>query len=82
MDQPERFLNHSCDANCMFQPTREVTTVRQIARGEELTIPYDWADPAQVERHPDHYFWDPRWSFRCRCGARRCRGVIDRYRPA
>ena len=53
-----------------------------MAAGEELTISYDWADPGDVRAHPDHYFWDERWSFRCRCGAACCVGVVDRYRPA
>jgi hypothetical protein len=78
---PERFLNHSCEPNCRFEPSREIVTVRAVAAGEELTIPYDWAHRADVERHPDHYFWDPRWTFRCRCRAPSCRGLIDRYRP-
>lgn len=78
---PERYFNHSCEANTEFRPSREVVTVRAVARGEEITIPYDWADARELARHPDHYFWDPRWSFDCRCGSPRCRGRIDRYRP-
>lgn len=75
-----RYLNHSCDPNCAFRPDRRVVTLHAVTRGEELTIPYDWADAADVARHPDHYFWDPRWSFDCRCGTPVCRGRIDRYR--
>jgi len=76
-----RYLNHSCDPNCRFLPDGLVVTERPVAAGEELTIPYDWADREAVERHPEHYFWDERWSFECRCGTPACRGVIDRYRP-
>ena len=76
-----RYLNHSCEPSCMFRPDRSVVTTRAVREGEELTIPYDWADAADVARHPDHYFWDERWSFDCRCGAPSCRGRIDRYRP-
>jgi hypothetical protein len=76
-----RYLNHSCDPNCMFLPTRDVVTVREVRAGEELTISYDWADRAEYARHPAHYFWDPRWSFRCHCRVSRCLGTIDRYRP-
>lgn len=76
-----RYLNHSCDASCRFLPDGRVVASRAIAAGEELSIPYDWADRAAVERHPDHYFWDERWTFQCRCGEAGCRGVIDRYRP-
>ena len=76
-----RFLNHSCDANCRFMDNGDVLTTREVGAGEELTIPYDFADRAHVESHPDHYFWDERWTFQCRCGSGHCRGVIDRYRP-
>ena len=76
-----RYFNHSCDPNCEFLPTRDVVTRRAVAAGEELTISYDWADRAQYARHPDHYFWDARWTFACRCGSPRCLGLIDRYRP-
>ena len=80
-EAPERFLNHSCSPNCQLLPDRKVVTLRRVAAGEELTIAYDWADREQMSRCPEHYFWDPRWSFECRCGAPGCRGRIDRYRP-
>ena len=79
---PARYLNHSCDPNCEVRPDRHVVTRRAVAAGEELTIGYDWADANDVRAHSDHYFWDERWSFSCRCGARCCVGVVDRYRPA
>jgi hypothetical protein len=76
-----RYLNHSCDPNCEFLATRDVVTRRAVAAGEELTISYDWADRTEYTRHPGHYFWDPRWTFACRCRSPRCLGLIDRYRP-
>jgi hypothetical protein len=78
---PARFVNHSCEPNCEVRPTRDTVALRAIAPGEELTISYDRADAADVSRNPDHYFWDERWTFACRCGSLRCRGLIDRYRP-
>lgn len=78
---PARYLNHSCAPSCHFRRDGTVVALRAIAAGEELTIAYDWADAADVLRHPDHFFWDPRWTFRCACGAPACRGTIDRYRP-
>ncbi len=77
-----RYLNHSCDPSCLVRPTGEIVTRRALGAGEELTISYDWADGEDVSRHPDHYFWDPRWTFTCRCGSPRCVGRVDRYRPA
>ena len=79
-EPPARFINHSCEPNCAFRADRGVVTARAIARGEALTIPYDWADAVEMRAHPDHYFWDPRWTFECRCGSPRCRGKIDHYR--
>ena len=78
---PARFINHSCEPNCMVRPNGDVVTTRPVSAGAELTIPYDWADAAELARHPDHYFWDPRWSFDCRCGTPGCRGRIAAYRP-
>lgn len=77
---PMRFVNHSCEPNCEFRPDHAVVTLRPVKAGEELTISYDWADPELLRSHPEHFFWDPRWSFACHCGAPSCRGVIDRYR--
>jgi hypothetical protein len=76
-----RFMNHSCDPNCALLPDGDMVTLRAVAPGEELTHDYQWADPALFESRPDHYFWDSRWTFRCRCGAPGCRGLIDRYLP-
>lgn len=76
-----RYINHSCDPNCEMRTDRDVVTVRAVAAGEALTHDYEWADAEAVRRHPEHYFWDPRWTFTCLCGSAACRGVIDRYRP-
>lgn len=78
---PARYLNHSCDPSCHFDQEGRVFTRRPVREGEELTIAYDWADAEQVRLHPDHYFWDPRWTFRCACGSPSCRGQVDSYRP-
>jgi hypothetical protein len=29
---------------------------------------------------PSSFFWDARWTFKCRCGAPACVGHVDRYR--
>ena len=61
------FINHSCEPNLF---TRVVGghvlffALRDIGPGEELTIDYE------LSPHPD--------STRCRCGAERCRGTINR----
>jgi uncharacterized protein len=60
-----RFINHSCAPNTFFRCTAgraEVYALRDIARGEELTVDYG-------ESHHNG-------KLPCRCGAARCRGRI------
>jgi hypothetical protein len=76
-----RFVNHGCEPNAEIRADRDLATLRDVAAGTELTIDYEWADAGLFARFPEHYFWDPRWSFSCRCGSPRCRGRVDRYRP-
>jgi tetratricopeptide (TPR) repeat protein len=65
------FVNHSCDPNTkavLRRGTIQFVSKRRIARGEELTLDYKYS--ADLERVP------------CRCGARTCRGAINRPRQA
>jgi SET domain-containing protein len=57
------FINHSCAPNLGIRGQIVFVALRDIRAGEELT--YDWA--MEENNH------DPT---RCRCGARRCRGVL------
>ena len=60
-----RFINHSCAPNTFFRCTperAEIYALRDIARGEELTV--DYGESQHEGRLP------------CRCGAARCRGAI------
>ena len=60
-----RFINHSCEPNTFFRITpqrAEVYALRDIARGEELTV--DYGDSQHEGR------------LACRCGAPRCRGRL------
>lgn len=70
---PFRFLNHCCDPNCQLirwkhqvvrgvrLPRLWVTTLRDIAVGEELTIDYAWSAESAIE---------------CMCGSPKCRGFV------
>lgn len=63
---PERFMNHSCDANTIFGRHDGVgcdIASRDILAGEEITSDY-----AQ--------FCNPNRGFICLCGASNCRGQI------
>lgn len=61
-----QYVNHSCEPNCFIKVLYGhvlFIALRDIEPGEELTCDY-------VESyHPDTY--------RCRCGAARCRGTIN-----
>ena len=57
-------INHSCEPNCWIVGKRGIETMRNVARGEELTFDYStnvgWAD----------------CSMACACGKKNCRGVV------
>jgi histone-lysine N-methyltransferase ASH1L len=62
-----RFINHSCDPNCVFQkvnvnglPRIAVLCIKDIAAGEFLTCDY----------------LDSTYNVQCRCGAAGCRGTM------
>src|SRR5215813_5519170 len=85
---PARFINHSCDPNCILRdrpgdPDRcDIVTQRRVQAGEELSISYDLVDAEEWSAHRDHpayAFWHPSWSFDCACGAATCRHRIDHY---
>ncbi|MBI2356405.1 MAG: SET domain-containing protein [Candidatus Doudnabacteria bacterium] len=66
MQEPERYINHSCDPNSFVKTingTRYVFALRPIAENEEIT--YDYCING---------FGDTVWQ--CNCGARRCRKTI------
>lgn len=60
-----RFINHSCEPNTFMRCTperAEFYALRDIARGEELTV--DYIESQHGGR------------LRCRCGAGNCRGYL------
>ncbi len=77
---PARLINHGCAPNCDVDDTLGVLALRPIRAGEELTIDYHTASAADVAADPAAYFWDPRWTFACQCGAADCRRRIDGWR--
>jgi len=61
------FVNHSCQPNARIAIRYgrvEFYALRRILTGEELTVDYEYS------QHPD--------SKRCYCGARNCRGTINK----
>ena len=88
-DAPARFINHSCDPNCVLADDPAdadaalVVAIRPIAAGEEITFAYDRVDADELAANKNNpaYAWRPEWTFQCRCGAPICRGLVDSYRP-
>ncbi len=63
MQPPERYVNHSCDANTIARNSRDVAR-RAIKKGEEITSDYEKLGPSTIV-------------FKCMCGSRKCRGKVS-----
>ena len=63
-ENPWTFVNHSCRPNCGLAGPVTVVAMRDIARGEEVTIDYSVTEA------------DPHWSMECHCGMPDCRRTI------
>lgn len=57
-------LNHSCEPNCGLLGQTLLVTMRDIARGEELTFDYAMCDASDYDE------------FRCLCEQPACRGIV------
>lgn len=62
MQPPERFVNHSCDANTFVFGRCDVAK-RDIQKGEEITSDYTEINSPYVD-------------MKCNCGSKNCRGFI------
>lgn len=60
-------INHSCDPNCIFQNIEGkgdklfLVAYRKINKNEQLTV---------------DYAWELKYALPCRCGSKKCKGVI------
>lgn len=61
MQPPERFVNHSCEPNTNAKNKSDVA-IRDIKKGEEIT---------------SNYSNQGMESFKCKCGSKKCRGIIN-----
>ena len=68
------YANHSCEPNCEVDDDLNIVTIKPVKEGEELC--FDYAVTYDGE-HP--YPWQPEWTFNCKCGSPKCRGMIDKY---
>ena len=64
MQSPDRFVNHSCDANTYTDNFCDVAK-KDIKKGEEITSDYSEDEI-------------PGFEMKCNCGSKNCRGIIKR----
>jgi SET domain-containing protein len=68
-----RWINHSCDPNCITSETAKgrvyIEALRKIRSGDELTYDYRLSYDGRITRRV-------REAFACRCGADSCRGTM------
>ena len=65
-DSIKLFINHSCDPNCGLRGEITFVAMRDIKKGEELTVDYAMIDNEDYE-------------FKCSCGSSSCRGKVTGY---
>lgn len=58
------FLNHSCEPNCGIKGSRMVVALKDIKKGDEITIDYSITEMDQL------------WHMKCDCGSKKCRKII------
>ncbi len=61
---PLRFINHSCDPNAAIVTPRTIIAIKDIGSDEEITMDYSLTEAGQD------------YSIKCKCGTKRCRGLI------
>lgn len=62
VQEPEKFVNHSCDANTTAKDFCDVA-IKDIKQGEEITANY-------IEELP------PGTEMKCNCGSKNCKKII------
>ena len=59
-------VNHSCDPNTWLEDAHRLSAMRDIKKGEEITVDYALFD--HDEERSDHW--------KCKCGSPNCRGEV------
>ena len=69
---PGKMLNHSCEPSCGIRRRTGVVAMRNLKKGDEITIDYAMIVPK----------YDPKLlkqNISCRCGSKICRGEFSSY---
>jgi SET domain-containing protein len=72
-ESPWMYMNHSCESNAGLKTDRQLVAVRDIKKGEEITIDYSIIDIEAITEGRT------RLSMICKCGSKNCRKIIRRY---
>ncbi|KAG0283494.1 hypothetical protein BGZ97_008523 [Linnemannia gamsii] len=70
---PAIYANHGCRPNARINDKQEIVAIRPIKAGEHVVYLYN------VGTAEDK--WDPLWTFECKCGTKKCQGLVNAYRP-
>jgi hypothetical protein len=68
LEEPLRFINHSCNPNAGITNDVSLIALADIQRGEEIYFDYS---TTMVEDH---------WVMQCRCGNANCRNIIKDFK--
>lgn len=75
IDRPYIYFNHSCDPNAAYTGRCDLTALRDIEPGHEITFDYSTSENTW------HGFGKhAHWEMECRCGHACCRGIITQFR--
>ncbi len=61
---PFKFLNHSCDPSAGFMTPRRIYAMRDLKKGDEITVDYSTIEYVTM------------WDMPCHCKAHNCRKVV------
>jgi len=73
VNNPARYLCHSCDPNCGIKNRTRVVAMKKINKGEEITIDYAMI----ISRYGKEMSEKRRI---CKCQSKNCRGKLGSYR--
>jgi len=70
---PWMYMNHSCNSNAGIINDRKLIAVRNIKKGEEITIDYSTVDIESLTQGKKQLL------MKCRCGSKNCRKIITTF---
>ena len=66
-NNPGVYLNNSCNPNCFVKYPNKITSIKNIKKGEEITIDYSTTVGTK------------KWKMECLCKSKNCRKIVEPY---